>query len=106
MRLLFIAQRVPFPPDRGDRITTYHEICHLSRQHDVSLACLTDGKADSDSLVELGKLCTTVDAVRLRYSAARCRALSCLATGKPFTAGYFDEKELQQRVSQRVRQRR
>jgi hypothetical protein len=35
MRLFFICPRVPFPPDRRDKITTFNEIRHLSTKHEV-----------------------------------------------------------------------
>jgi len=46
MRILFLAQRVPYPPDRGDKITTYHELRHLAARHEVAVACLADGEED------------------------------------------------------------
>ena len=47
MRMFFICQRVPFPPDRGDKITTFNEIRHLSAKHEVHVFCLADGKPDA-----------------------------------------------------------
>ena len=31
MRILYLCQRVPYPPNRGDKIATYHHIRHLTR---------------------------------------------------------------------------
>ena len=40
MRILFLSQRVPYPPNRGDKIPTYYYVRHLARQHEVTVACL------------------------------------------------------------------
>jgi sugar transferase (PEP-CTERM/EpsH1 system associated) len=106
MRILYLAQRVPYPPDRGDKITTYHEICHLAQRHEVAVACLADGAADLVNVAALADLATSVDAVVLRPRAARLRALIALATGQPFTVAYFNERELHARLAARMRAER
>ncbi len=103
MRILFLAQRVPYPPDRGDKITTYHEIRHLARHHEVAVACLADGPEDLANVAALEPLAVSVDAVPLNRRRARVRALAALATGKPLTVAYFNEGELHRRVADRLR---
>jgi sugar transferase (PEP-CTERM/EpsH1 system associated) len=102
MRILFLAQRVPYPPDRGDKITTYREVAHLARRHEVSVACLADGPEDLANVKGLGPLTASIDAVPLRRRRARARALAALATGAPLTVAYFNERELHQRVAARL----
>ena len=106
MRILYLAQRVPYPPDRGDKITTYHEVRHLARHHDVAVACLADGEADLAHVASLTGWTTSVDAVLLRPVAARVRALGALARALPFTVAYFNEGELHRRVAARLKARR
>src|SRR5262245_61425522 len=103
MRILFLAQRVPYPPDRGDKITTYHEIRHLARHHEVAVACLADGPEALADVAALEPLVAAVDAVPLNRQRARVRALTALATGKPLTVAYFNEGELHRRVAERLR---
>ena len=35
-RLLFIAHRVPFPPDKGERVRAFHEIKALSAHFEIT----------------------------------------------------------------------
>jgi len=102
MRILFLAQRVPYPPDRGDKITTYHELRHLAAKHEVAVACLADGEEDMANVSALKSVATSVDAVPLRLAQARFRALAALGTGIPFTVAYFNEHRLHQQVAARV----
>jgi sugar transferase (PEP-CTERM/EpsH1 system associated) len=105
MRILFLTQRVPFPPNRGDKITTFHELRHLAGKHEVTVACLADGEEDMANLSALSSLTAAIDAVPLRPIQARLRALSSLGTEIPLTVAYFGESRLHQRVAATVRQR-
>jgi polysaccharide biosynthesis protein PslH len=103
VRILFLAQRVPYPPNRGDKIPTYHYVRHLAQKHEVTVACLADGQNDLANADGLRSLVHAVDAVTLSISRARLRAVSALAGCRPLTVAYFDEPELRDRVEQRIK---
>ncbi len=86
--LLYLVHRLPFPPDKGDRIRAYHLIRHLSQRAKVHLACLADEEVDDESLRVLEGLCARVAVVPIG-SARWARALSSLARGGTVTAGAF-----------------
>src|SRR5947209_7290527 len=106
MRILVVAHRVPYPPNRGDKIATYHYIRHLARRHEVSVACLADGKGDLDNVAGLAPLARSVDAVVCAPVRRRARALAALAGSRPLTAAYFDEPELRAKVRSRLTKER
>ena len=57
MKILFIANEIPFPPDNGVRIPTYHAMRLMSQAgHKVALAVLT---AESFEVEERFKKVTT-----------------------------------------------
>ncbi|HUR54357.1 MAG TPA: hypothetical protein VMZ71_09510, partial [Gemmataceae bacterium] len=41
-RVLYLTHRVPYPPDKGDRIRNFHLLRQLSRRAEVWLGCLAD----------------------------------------------------------------
>ncbi|MBE3064897.1 MAG: TIGR03087 family PEP-CTERM/XrtA system glycosyltransferase [Spirochaetes bacterium] len=96
MRIAFLAQRVPYPPDRGDKITTFHEVVHLSRYDDVEVFCLADGIEDLENVAPLNQHASAVIAVPVSGMKARARCLAALATNKPLTVAFFDEPRLHQ----------
>src|SRR5437868_13466312 len=102
MRILFLSQRVPHPPNRGDKCATYHYVRHLARRHEVAVACLADGPADLENVAGLSSLTRSVDAVVCSPIRRRARALTALAGGRPLTVAYFDEPELRARVRARL----
>ncbi len=103
MRILFLAQRVPYPPDRGDKIPTYNQLRHLAELHEVAVACLADGEEDLANIAGLKSLATSVDAVAVRPLRARLRALAALRSRTPCTVAYFNERGLHEQVGNRMR---
>ena len=39
-RVFLLCQRVPYPPDRGDKIATFHLLRHMARTDEVHVFCL------------------------------------------------------------------
>ena len=92
--LLYLVHRVPFPPDKGDRIRAFHILRHLSGRARVHLACLADEPTGPGTVEALRPYCERVAVVRLgRWSRWR-RALGSLAWGGTATEGVFRSPEL------------
>lgn len=51
--ILFLAHRVPFPPDRGDKIRSFHILRHLAERHRVHLGAFADDEADAENAAAL-----------------------------------------------------
>jgi sugar transferase (PEP-CTERM/EpsH1 system associated) len=94
---LFLAHRIPFPPDRGDKIRTFHELKHLAALGPVHLACLADDEADAANLAGLRAAIgpalgeAHVEVRRISKVAAGARAL---IEGKPVSLTLFDSERL------------
>jgi sugar transferase (PEP-CTERM/EpsH1 system associated) len=101
MRIFFLAQRVPYPPDRGDKITTFNEIRHLAERHEVEVFCLADGRKDIQNVPGLASLVKAVHAVPLSPVRATMRALLALFRPVPLTVAYFNETKLRRVIRER-----
>lgn len=89
-QILFLSQRVPYPPDRGDRITTWNFLRHLAENHDVHLACLASHPGDVQKRSILLPLCRSVTIIDKPVWRAALNALVCLClSGKPLSCGYY-----------------
>lgn len=51
--LLFLAHRIPYPPNRGDKIRSWHVLKHLGQFATVHLACFADDEAGAAHLPAL-----------------------------------------------------
>lgn len=98
MRVFFVCQRVPFPPDRGDKIVTFHEIRHLSQKHEVHVFCLADGDRDLANLPALRDYAASVTAISVTRLRSRLRSLLALVVGRPLSVAAFDVAALHQAI--------
>jgi len=101
MRIFFVCQRVPFPPDRGDKITTFNEIRHLSTKHEVHVFCLADGRRDLDNVPDLLSYARSVTAVPVIGWVGKLRALKALLAGGPLSVAAFNEAELHDAINKK-----
>jgi sugar transferase (PEP-CTERM/EpsH1 system associated) len=92
--LLYLAHRLPYPPDKGDRIRTYHLLRSLSGRAEIHLACFADEAVRRPDLDELGRLCRRVEVIRLGDRTRLARALWSLARGRTATEGAFGSRAM------------
>ncbi len=88
MNILHIAHRIPYPPDKGDKIRSYHQVRHLSNRHDVWCACFVDDPSDLKYVEALRVFCRRVAAIPLSPRQAALRGALRLVTGGSLTEGY------------------
>lgn len=87
--LLFLAHRIPFPPDKGDKIRSFHVLRHLTRHYRVHIGAFIDDPLDWNRVDELRGICGDTHFVALRKRRATLRALSGLLTGRALTLPYY-----------------
>lgn len=94
-RLLFLAHRIPYPPDKGEKIRAWHILDHLARRFEVEAGFLVDDAADLAHLPVLQGRCAAVRwrPVLSRWGTAT-RALLRARPGLPLTLGWFHEPAL------------
>lgn len=65
-RVLYLTHRVPYPPDKGDRIRNYHVLRHLAARARVWLIALADEPVTAETRAALDALCERVAIVPVR----------------------------------------
>jgi glycosyltransferase involved in cell wall biosynthesis len=96
--LLFLCHRIPYPPDKGDKIRAWHIFRHLARRFRVHLGCLLDDPDDAARVAELRPLCADLACIRIDPHVQRLKALLRVRPGQPLTLGYFHDARLQRWV--------
>jgi sugar transferase (PEP-CTERM/EpsH1 system associated) len=91
VRILLLVHRVPYPPDKGDKIRSWRLVEALADAHEVDLVTLADDPADFAHLGVLLSRCSSAQIFPLRPLAAKFRALFALFSGKPLTVAHFAE---------------
>ena len=88
MSLLFLAHRVPFPPDRGDKIRSFHILQYLAKRGPVHLVAFADDEADREPppvFTAMLASCTVIPRTKSQPRAA----IQALATGTPVSLTAF-----------------
>ena len=93
-QLLMLVHRVPYPPNRGDRIRSYHLLRHVAAEYDVHLATLCDEPVSADTVTALNGLCRRVEIAPVMGRSRWLRAAGSLASGKTATEGLFRSPRL------------
>lgn len=91
--ILFIAHRLPFPPDRGDKIRSHHILRHLAKLAPVHVATFADDEADFAAEADLAELATTYRLVR-RSKPLAIAAVQALALRQPVSLSAFHDRAL------------
>jgi sugar transferase (PEP-CTERM/EpsH1 system associated) len=99
MDILFLCHRVPYPPDRGDRITTWHFLQHmLAEGHSVRLGCFREEERDAAAVTFLRSKGAEVEAPMLSRGWRKMWSLRGLLTGEALTIPFFAHGELRAAV--------
>src|SRR6185503_12117202 len=92
--ILYLAHRVPFPPDKGDRIRTYHLLRFLAQRGRIHLACLADEPVSDDCRATLQSLCHRLAIVPVGRWSRWLPAMGSLGLGKSASEGAFASSPL------------
>ncbi len=96
--LLFLCHRIPFPPDKGDKIRAYHLLQRLRRRFRVHLGCFVDDKADYAHISKFSAGFDNVACIPINPRQARLRAFARLRPDLPLSVAYFQDTRLSQWV--------
>jgi len=96
--VLFLAHRLPYPPNKGDKIHTFHLLQHLAARHRVLLGTFVDDPDDEQHVPTLRSMCAELHVSRLNPKAARVRSLIGLARGEPLSVTFYRDRALREWV--------
>jgi polysaccharide biosynthesis protein PslH len=92
--LLFLAQRIPYPPNKGDKIRSYHLLRGLARTYRLHLGCFVDDPADWPHVERLAPLVASHCVLPLDRRRAQLRGLSGLLSGQPLSLPYYRDRRM------------
>ena len=99
MRLLYLAHRVPYPPNKGDKIRSYHHVRHLAAHHEVALASFVDQEEDWAAAAPLRACCAAVELVPLARMPAMLRGAWTLTRGRSLSEGFYSAAAMREAIT-------
>lgn len=94
-RILYVTHRVPFPPDRGDRIRTWNVLKFLANYAEVDLACLAEDHVEDETWRALRSVTRRLEIIPHRGPFRYFRGAISLLAGNTATEGLFHNTSLQ-----------
>jgi sugar transferase (PEP-CTERM/EpsH1 system associated) len=96
---LFLVHRIPYPPDKGDKIRSWRILERLTQRFDTHLAAFVDDEADFAHEPFLKSRCASVTLVGLDKKIATLRSSVGFLTNEPLTRPYYRDPRMQKAVA-------
>jgi sugar transferase (PEP-CTERM/EpsH1 system associated) len=97
LKILVLSQRIPFPPNKGEKLRTYNQIKYLSEQgHSIDLCFPLHSQQDADHLAALQKKFTGINTYQTEFGNKWGKLILGLLSFKPLSVANFYSTKLQQ----------
>jgi len=96
--ILFLAHRIPYPPDRGDRIRSYNILRHLASRRPVHLVGFVDKGSDRRTAKEILPMLASLH-MEVRSKSKVRAGVEALASGQPISVTAFASRRIRQTVA-------
>ncbi len=103
MKLLFVANRIPYPPFRGDKLKIFNLAKCLSPEHELHLVTFYETEKELSHVTELKAVFTSVTLIPLtKWRCLLNTALTLLRPGIPFQVGYFSSWKFRKTLKEQI----
>ncbi len=102
--LLYLCHRIPYPPNKGDKIRSYHLLGYLRQHYRVFLGAFIDDPQDWAHVDRLESECDGCCFIALDPGRARIKSLTGLLKGQPLTLPYYADRKMSRWVDTIVRE--
>lgn len=96
--LLFLSHRIPYPPNKGDKIRSWNLLRHLCRHYRVYLGTFIDDPDDWEHVSVLEGMCADCCFVGLRPRLAKLGSLGAFLSGQALSLPYYRSRRLRRWV--------
>jgi sugar transferase (PEP-CTERM/EpsH1 system associated) len=98
MRILYLTHRLPYAPNRGDRIRAYYMLRHLAVNHRVDLVSFVHDAAEESHAGSLADLCESATTARISTRRKVVRGAAALLHQGTLTHALLDAPGFRRRL--------
>lgn len=102
--LLFLSHRIPFPPNKGDKLRSYRLLRFLSERYRVYLGSFIDVPEDIPYREEVLRYCADIFIPELSPKIARLTSLRGLLSGEALSLAYYRNGKMRRWIDRCVRE--
>jgi sugar transferase (PEP-CTERM/EpsH1 system associated) len=100
MRILLLTHRIPFPPNKGEKIRSYNMLRFLAGRHEVHVGTLVDDVADRAAVADVARIGASVLHADIAGRSRALSALRALAAGRSVAVEHFYSPALQRQLDE------
>jgi sugar transferase (PEP-CTERM/EpsH1 system associated) len=100
--ILFLVHRIPYPPNKGDKIRSFNILKMLSQHYRVYLATFVDEPEDQIYVNELSNWCEDVIALNQNKTIAKLKGLSGFLTNQAISIPYYSNRKLKKWIKNTI----
>jgi sugar transferase (PEP-CTERM/EpsH1 system associated) len=100
MRILCLTSRLPYPPNRGDRLRAFHFLEHLSRDHELVLLSFIAHEHEREHIAALREYCHDVQVVPMSPRRSAATVAGNLWRRQPLQTLYYRSRRMDQLVAE------
>ena len=102
--LLFLVHRIPYPPNKGDKIRSYHFLKYLSHHFNIFLGAFVDDPEDLAYVEQVKAYCSDVKLIEINPRLRTIVSAKGLLTGSSLSVPYYDISPMYDWVNATVEQ--
>ncbi len=94
-KLLYLVHRIPYPPNKGDKIRSFHFLQALAKQYEIYLGAFIDDPDDKQYIDALHSYCRECRFIDLHPKLQKIMSLKGILDGEALSLPYYRNQELQ-----------
>jgi sugar transferase (PEP-CTERM/EpsH1 system associated) len=98
--LLFLCHRIPYPPNKGDKIRSFHLLQALAAHYQVHLGGFVDDADDRRYERDVAGYCRSCRFVPLSGAMGKLRGLRGFVTGQALSLPYYHDRRMRRWVEE------
>ncbi|MGB4499599.1 MAG: TIGR03087 family PEP-CTERM/XrtA system glycosyltransferase [Methylococcaceae bacterium] len=101
--LLFLVHRIPYPPNKGDKIRSYHFLKYLAENYNVYLGTFIDDANDWQYTEKVDALCAKTHYENLNSFQSKIKSVQGFFTGEALSLPYYKNQAMQNWVNDTIK---
>jgi sugar transferase (PEP-CTERM/EpsH1 system associated) len=101
-KLLYLVHRIPYPPNKGDKIRSFHFLKALAEKYEIYLGTFIDDPDDRQYVDALKPFCKASFCVDLHPKLGKIKSLSGFLRGEALSLPYYRNQALQAWVDKTI----
>jgi sugar transferase (PEP-CTERM/EpsH1 system associated) len=103
-KLLYLVHRIPYPPNKGDKIRSFHFLKALAEHYEIYLGTFIDDPDDKQYIEALTPLCKASFCQDLNPKLGKITSLTGFMTGEALSLPYYRNQAFQEWVDNTLAQ--